>query len=574
MGGLKADDAFPISRSPCLRISVLILVFSVPFAFSLFRAFAFSIRRSLTRYAAWAVLLALAAGKASAAATADSVVSVIGWNSLAMWSGSGFVVGDGRWVVTCFHVAARKLPNDRALLPARLLVTSPWSGDTVEARIEGTNPAADLALLRLPGPPLPALPLAPESALDRETLQGRPPLRVRLSGFPHLETVSDPGVPVRVQTAETGAVAVVMREQFPSLILAPTPGPQKGWSGGPATRVEDGAVVGVFFAMVSRDTAPDLWFPHATPIPPLWELLREARVRAPVLLRPAASLVSPPANADQQFQHRMHALIGAMDDRWDRMESEARALLKLTDDAGAHSLLATALAERGDLTAALRSWDAALARVPERGSLHLGRGDALLALGQTDDAIAAYRRAAQLMPDDAEAPFRLAAALERARRRLDAHRALQRAVSLAPNHPLIRWAMAESWSRYGNRADALKEMRDAVELTDDLPLGEEFRLGYAAELERARRTDEAERELRELLRRTPDSPTALMALATLLARHNRTDEARSLAQRVLDARPAPPLERAARRLLERLEQKEPPPPGASSALPERLMVDG
>src|SRR5262249_20592169 len=28
---------------------------------------------------------------------ADSVVSVIGWNSLAMWSGSGFVVGDGTW---------------------------------------------------------------------------------------------------------------------------------------------------------------------------------------------------------------------------------------------------------------------------------------------------------------------------------------------------------------------------------------------------------------------------------------------------------------------------------------------
>ena len=90
----------------------------------------------------------------------------------------------------------------------------------------------------------------------------------------------------------------------------------------------------------------------------------------------------------------------------------------------------------------------------------------------------------------------------------------------------------------------------------------------AAELERARRTQDAERELRELLRRTPDSPTVLMALATLLARHNRTEEARSLAQRVLDGSPAPPLEQAARRLLERLDRDGPRPSGARSAQPQ------
>jgi hypothetical protein len=53
-----------------------------------------------------------------------------------------------------------------------------------------------------------------------------------------------------------------------------------------------------------------------------------------------------------------------------------------------------------------------------------------------------------------------------------------------------------------------------------------------------------------------------VALATLLARHNRPGEARSLAQRALAGSPEPPVERAARRLLERLEQSDSPATGA------------
>src|SRR2546430_4012322 len=91
-----------------------------------------------------AALIMLLAPPARAGNAADSVVSVIGWNSLAMWSGSGFVIGDGKWVVTCFHVAARKLANDRPLVPARLLVISPWTGESVEARVVRTNASTDL----------------------------------------------------------------------------------------------------------------------------------------------------------------------------------------------------------------------------------------------------------------------------------------------------------------------------------------------------------------------------------------------------------------------------------------------
>jgi tetratricopeptide (TPR) repeat protein len=513
----------------------------VRFALSHFRAFAFSI--------------ALFCAPVRAATTADSVVSVIGWNSLAMWSGSGFVIGDGRWVVTCFHVAARKLAQDRPLVPLRLMVISPWTGNAEEAQVVSTDSDADLALLRLDGPPLPALALAPEDSLDPDALQDHPPRRVRLSGFPHLEAASDPAVPLRVVSAELGVVAVINRERFPSLVLSPSSGPQKGWSGGPATWTDSGAVIGVFFALVSRSDDPNRWFPHATPIQPLTAFLQSAGLDPDALAHPEAALSAPPADADERFQHRMHAIIAAMDDRWDRMESEARALLKLTPDAAsAHSLLAIALDGRQRPLAALREWDEAVQREPERAAFHAGRGGALLQLGQPAQAIAAFRRATALAPDDADLMLRLTEALFQAGQPNEAHAALEQAVSFSPNHPIARWELGLSWSRRGNHLLALREMQQAVELAADLPIADDFRPEYAAELERAGRPSEAERQLRELIRHEPDSPSALLALALHLADHHQPEEARSLARKALTSNPDPATEKAVRNLLDRLNR--------------------
>jgi serine protease Do len=503
-----------------------------------------------------------AMGAVGAAGPADSVVSVIGWNSLAMWSGSGFVVGDGRWVVTCFHVAARKLAHDRPVVPMRLTVISPWSGESVEARVVRTDADSDLALLRLEGPPLPALPLATEDAPEEATPREQPPGPVHLSGFPHLETAADPAIPLRVVTAETSIITVIQREQFPSLVLAPSPGPQKGWSGGPVTLVDTGAVIGVFFALVAPPSeapraleegeTPDGWLPHATPLGPLTALLRAAGLDPETLRHPPPFDTTQPPDADSRFQHRMHAIIAAMDDRWDRMEAEVRALLEgEPESASAHRLLAEALAETGRHSAALKEWNAALRRAPEWAILHAGRGETLLALGQTQEGVEGLRQATMLAPDDADLRLRLAMALQRADRWIDAHRALQQALSYSPNHPLVRWELGRSWSRRGHPVEALRQMREALELAADLPLADDLRPEYAAELARAGRTSAAERELRELLRRQPGMPQALLALAALLIHHGRADEGRSLAERVLAEHAEPRFERAARRLLER-----------------------
>jgi tetratricopeptide (TPR) repeat protein len=97
-------------------------------------------------------------------------------------------------------------------------------------------------------------------------------------------------------------------------------------------------------------------------------------------------------------------------------------------------------------------------------------------------------------------------------------------------------------------------MAQAVDLAADLPFGIDFRFEYAAELERADRNDEAERELREVVRRHPDLPEALLSLAAYLTRHNSPEEARQLAEKVLAGMPEPEVEKSARRLLERLKK--------------------
>lgn len=93
------------------------------------------------------------------------------------FSGTGFVVGDGRTVVTNYHVY-------KGLQPARdkgatLAVLAGRGGEAKarKARLWRTDPAHDLALLRVEGAPLPALKLAG----DDRVREGE---AVAFTGFP------------------------------------------------------------------------------------------------------------------------------------------------------------------------------------------------------------------------------------------------------------------------------------------------------------------------------------------------------------------------------------------------------
>ncbi len=143
-------------------------------------------RRALVSAVATAIAAVGSGGGAQAAGLADliaaskpSVLPIGGYDALASprfaFRGSAFVVGDGRLAVTNAHVVA----DDKIRQWALQLHPAPGGGgaDWRMAEVIARDPAHDLALLRLQGTPLPALPLGAAEGVR----EGQP---VALMGFP------------------------------------------------------------------------------------------------------------------------------------------------------------------------------------------------------------------------------------------------------------------------------------------------------------------------------------------------------------------------------------------------------
>ncbi len=142
-------------------------------------------RLGCTALLATTALLAQADLPAVIAAARPSVVAIGTYNALDSprftFRGTGFAVGDGRQIVTNRHVlpGAEQVGSD-----ARLAVAVPIAAgvepEIREATLATSSLEHDLALLTVPGRPLPALPLAADSAVARV----RDGQAVVLIGFP------------------------------------------------------------------------------------------------------------------------------------------------------------------------------------------------------------------------------------------------------------------------------------------------------------------------------------------------------------------------------------------------------
>src|SRR5436305_14950314 len=98
----------------------------------------------------WALLaLVIATGRPVSASPAtrleEAVVSIFVSTMLSNGRGTGFCVGDGSWVVTCYHVITQHVGDDQELSVEQALVLSPWTGEPLKARVVATDPKADPA---------------------------------------------------------------------------------------------------------------------------------------------------------------------------------------------------------------------------------------------------------------------------------------------------------------------------------------------------------------------------------------------------------------------------------------------
>ncbi len=246
------------------------------------------------------LLVLLAAGAAGVAASADlpalvaaakpSVLPVGTWSATDSprfgFRGTGFVIGDGTLVATNFHV----LPTGADTENGPRMVVMPGRSEATlrRARVVATNRLHDLALLRIEGPPLPALALGePGTAREGQA--------VALMGYPvggvlgfapvtHAGIVSSlasAGLPAPTSSQlDARAVAQLRQGNFELLQLDAIAYP--GNSGGPLFDVASGRVIGVVnMGLVKGNRESALSSPtgitYAVPVQHLLALMREVR---------------------------------------------------------------------------------------------------------------------------------------------------------------------------------------------------------------------------------------------------------------------------------------------------------
>jgi serine protease Do len=201
--------------------------------------------------------------------------------------GTGFVVGDGTLVATNFHV----LPAGAETEGGPVMMVLLGAGSQAQgrrARVVGTDRVRDLALLRIEGPPLPALTLEAGG-------QPREGQSIALMGYPiggtlGFATVTHRGILASITTAALPAATAqqldpraVMRLRegnFELYQLDATAYP--GNSGGPVLDAESGRVIGVVSMVLikgGRESALSnpTGITYAIPVAALHQLLQQPR---------------------------------------------------------------------------------------------------------------------------------------------------------------------------------------------------------------------------------------------------------------------------------------------------------
>jgi tetratricopeptide (TPR) repeat protein len=182
----------------------------------------------------------------------------------------------------------------------------------------------------------------------------------------------------------------------------------------------------------------------------------------------------------------------------------------------------------------------------ERPEAHVNLGVVNAKRGQLAAARRDYERAVALAPWFVPAWVNLADLLRLESRDEEGAAALGRAIEVDPNNASVHYALGLLRVRQRRTAEALVELERAAELDPATP---DFAYAYAIGLHSAARTGEALETLRRANARNPGARNVLVALVTINRERGALAEARRYAATLVAAAPTDP---AARALLESL----------------------
>ncbi len=180
-------------------------------------------------------------------------------------------------------------------------------------------------------------------------------------------------------------------------------------------------------------------------------------------------------------------------------------------------------------------WQTTIARNPGCWMAYNNLGVALMADGQTDEAIAHYRRAEELEPGFAGVHSNLGVALLRAGRIDEAIGELERAQQIGPGDVETHNNLGMALRRAGRLTEAIDQYGRALTV-QPADFGANFNLGNA--LLQAGQTGEAIAHYRKALEASPESADAHNNLGNALRRDGKLDEAIAQYRQALALDPA------------------------------------
>ena len=203
--------------------------------------------------------------------------------------GSGFVIGDGSYVVTNSHVIAKEL--DESLLQELAVFTGKGSAAKVRvATLIATDKEHDIAILRIKGQPLPALQLAQSSFMPEGSA-------IAFTGFPigavlGLYPVTHRGIIaavtptiIPVDDSRQISIAMIKRLRDPYLVYQLDATAYPGNSGSAMYDIETGKVIAIInkvFVQESKETviSKPSGITYAIPVKYLHQLLNKHKIKS------------------------------------------------------------------------------------------------------------------------------------------------------------------------------------------------------------------------------------------------------------------------------------------------------
>ena len=456
--------------------------------------------------------------------------------------GYGAVIGDGSLVVTAYHIVFNSSEIGIHSMPLFPVVISPYLGDTCYGRILAADREFDLAILEIPWVGHPSYTLASDQDLHQMDKVALFSYRSEVvKGKRHiLEDIQTERLPIRDLSSRHGIVSQVFLKGLGQL--------SEGWSGCPIVFEEKRLLVGCFTTKhgVRVKIHLSIWPDESGynsklqkyACGPAAGWMRKLIIEANAgekLNGPDRGLEAPP-DSDKALKHLLKAIEYEVSEE-KSMKEKALKKSKLFLELRPESVLGTIkhaghLADMDQPDSAEELYRRAIEFDSSQVYALMAYGHFLEENGRPSEALAQYRKGEMLEPNHSLVAYSIARVITYNDIEEDALSQIEKYIKKYPENGHLLASPAEFHLKQGQTDRAIETTKAVIML---MPENVRYRRILAIVLERNQRDDEAEIQLRDILKLVPDDPEAHFWLATFLSKHrpDAREEAIRLAKRAL-----------------------------------------